>query len=83
MGLDSFSAVSRESVRFGIDSGAAVTATPRALAADYPVTEKLNGAKYLSATGQPIYDEGQKKLLVEAGGELRGIRARSRRSGAR
>ena len=63
-------------MRFGVDSGAAVTAIPRKLASDYPVTENPSGSKYLSATGEPISDEGQRKLLVEAGGELRGIRSR-------
>ena len=67
---------SAEKVSFGIDSGAAVTAIPRALGADYPITEKPSGAKYLSATGETISDEGQRKLMVQTGGTLRGIKGR-------
>ncbi|CAK0865658.1 unnamed protein product, partial [Prorocentrum cordatum] len=65
-----------ETARFGIDSGAAVAAIPRALGTDYPITERPSGAQYLSATGEPIPDEGQRKLMVQTGGALRGIRAR-------
>ena len=65
-----------EKVSFGIDSGAAVTAIPRALGADYPITEKPSGARYLSATGETISDEGQRKLMVQTGGTLRGIKGR-------
>ncbi|CAK0840427.1 unnamed protein product, partial [Prorocentrum cordatum] len=65
-----------ETVRFGINSGAAVTAIPRSLGTDYPIAEKPSGAQYLSATGEPIPDEGQRKLMVQTGGALRGIRAR-------
>ena len=62
--------------RFGVDSGAAVTAIPRSTAADYPTAKDGAGASYLSATGQPIADEGQRSLLVEVAGVVRGIRAR-------
>ncbi|CAK0853831.1 unnamed protein product [Prorocentrum cordatum] len=65
-----------ETVRFGVDSGAAVTAIPRALGTDYPIAERPSGAQYLSATGEPIPDEGQRKLMVQTSGALRGIRAR-------
>ncbi|CAK0910355.1 unnamed protein product, partial [Prorocentrum cordatum] len=65
-----------ETVRFGIDSSAAVAATPRALGTDYPITERPSGARCLSATGEPIPDEGQRELMAQTGGALRGIRAR-------
>ncbi|CAK0899647.1 unnamed protein product, partial [Prorocentrum cordatum] len=48
----------------------------RALGTDYPITERPSGAQHLSATGEPIPDEGQRKLTVQTGGALRGIRAR-------
>ncbi|CAK0839184.1 unnamed protein product [Prorocentrum cordatum] len=74
----SLSAVSSssETVRFGIDSGAAATATPRSLGTDYPITEEPSGAQHPSAIGEPIRDEGQRKLTVQTGGALRGIRSR-------
>ena len=63
-------------LRFGIDSGAAVTAIPPEFVEQYPLAEPSNGLKYQSATGESIPDLGMKKPFIDIKGDLRGVRAR-------
>ena len=62
-------------LRFGIDSGAAVTATPE-FVEQYPFAEPSNGLKYQSATGESIPDLDMKKPFIDVKGDQRGVRAR-------
>ena len=69
-------ASSGRELRFGIDSGAAVTAIPPEFVEQYPLAEPSNGLKYQSATGESISDLGMKKPFIDIKGDLRGVRAR-------
>ena len=63
-------------LRFGIDSGAAVTAIPPEFVEQYPFAVPSKGLKYQSATGETIADLGMKKPFIDIKGDLRGVRAR-------
>ena len=70
---------SGETIRWGIDSCAAVTVVPKATAKAYPLhVDSLAGRSYKPAGGAPIYDEGSKILYGSFGGAKakRAIRTR-------
>ena len=54
-------------ISLAIDSGAAETVIPHTLVTDYPIVEterSRSGACYASATGEPIPNLGEQKLLM-------------------
>eukprot|EP00971_Amphidinium_carterae_P292440 5805252-Amphidinium_carterae.1 len=76
--MDVISPVSGKKLTLGVDSGAAVTVVPEALARDYTrVQDDQTGTSYETATGQKLKDQGQIKLVGKDGsGEVRCVRAR-------
>ena len=61
-----------------IDSGAAETVLPKSWFLDYDVAESAgsrNGQHYVAANGDPIYNEGQKVLVMSdsKGRNVRGM----------
>ena len=74
--------VACETLSIGIDSGAAVTIVPKAVAADYPINnskESRAGVTYRTASGDIIQDLGQRGLQLHSNssdGRPSGLKAR-------
>ena len=62
-------------LRLGVDSGAAETVVPSRLGAGRPVTPPRQGAHYVTAAGDSLPDEGSITLTGLIGGEHRALRA--------
>ena len=80
MGAVSQHRKSGTSINWTVDSGAAVTCIPRNIANDYPLLDRKSGRVYKDASGNPVPDEGLRKLVGRMpssdGPLLKGVKAR-------
>ena len=80
MGAVSQHRKSGTSINWTVDSGAAVTCIPRNIANDYPLLDRKSGRVYKDASGNPVPDEGLRKLVGRMpssdGPILKGVKAR-------
>ena len=69
-------ALDHETVRFGVDSGAAVTIMRSDECLDYPILADGTTVKYKTANGGAVPDEGRRVLVVDTDNGPRVLRTR-------
>ena len=73
----SMTAISGNTVKFGLDSGVVVTIIPTGEAADYPTEDVNSGIIYKNASGGAVPDQGLRRLIGRnADGRRFGVKAR-------